>query len=285
MSLADFKAERPERATACARTSPTRSSGSADLVTDAKGTATVKVSYPDSLTTWRVTARAVTEDTRLGAAVARTTTTKDVIVRVATPRFLTEGDTVTVPVVAHNYLPESKHVQREADGDGCHGDGHDTPTAPLQVDIPSQGREPQQLDLRREHGGPGGVHRRRVRVGHRQRRRAVHLPVLPYGLVRENGVSGTRHRDGGTDRARSTFPTPPTRRPAPSRCRSRRRWPGTMLGAVDYLTGYPYGCTEQTLSSFLPNLLVMRTLSSLKIPATERTALAEPLRDGRPATG
>ena len=39
----------------------------ADLVTDASGTATVKVAYPDALTTWRVTARAVTTDTRVGA--------------------------------------------------------------------------------------------------------------------------------------------------------------------------------------------------------------------------
>ena len=29
-----------------------------------------------------------------------------------------------------------------------------------------------------------------------------------------------------------------------------------MLGALDFLTSYPYGCTEQTLSSFVPNLLV-----------------------------
>ena len=45
---------------------------------------------------------------------------------------------------------------------------------------------------------------------------------------------------------------------------------GSVLGALDFLTDYPYGCTEQTLSSFLPNLLVTRALTELKLAPTER---------------
>ncbi|HEX2268979.1 MAG TPA: hypothetical protein VHH35_05575, partial [Pyrinomonadaceae bacterium] len=39
---------------------------------------------------------------------------------------------------------------------------------------------------------------------------------------------------------------------------------GTMFGALDYLTTYPYGCTEQTMSSFLPNVVVSHTLKEFK---------------------
>jgi len=35
---------------------------------------------------------------------------------------------------------------------------------------------------------------------------------------------------------------------------------------LDYLAGYPYGCTEQTMSRFLPSLMVMRTLQEQNIP-------------------
>jgi uncharacterized protein YfaS (alpha-2-macroglobulin family) len=45
---------------------------------------------------------------------------------------------------------------------------------------------------------------------------------------------------------------------------------GSLLGALDFLTSDPYGCTEQTLSSFLPNLLVTRALTELKLAPTER---------------
>jgi alpha-2-macroglobulin len=39
---------------------------------------------------------------------------------------------------------------------------------------------------------------------------------------------------------------------------------GTLFGALDYLTGYPYGCVEQTMSSFLPNVIVAQVLRQVK---------------------
>ncbi|HEX5833752.1 MAG TPA: hypothetical protein VFY34_07860, partial [Pyrinomonadaceae bacterium] len=38
---------------------------------------------------------------------------------------------------------------------------------------------------------------------------------------------------------------------------------GALFGALDYLTSYPYGCTEQTMSSFLPNIVVAQTLKDI----------------------
>ncbi len=48
---------------------------------------------------------------------------------------------------------------------------------------------------------------------------------------------------------------------------------GSLFGALDFLTAYPYGCTEQTVSSFFPNLAVVRALDELKIAPTERVRL------------
>ncbi len=50
---------------------------------------------------------------------------------------------------------------------------------------------------------------------------------------------------------------------------------GSLLGALDDLVNYPYGCTEQTVSSFVPNLLVMRALDQLKLAPTERMSLLD----------
>jgi hypothetical protein len=36
-----------------------------------------------------------------------------------------------------------------------------------------------------------------------------------------------------------------------------------MLDALPYLIDYPYGCTEQTMSRFLPAVITMKTLRDL----------------------
>ena len=41
---------------------------------------------------------------------------------------------------------------------------------------------------------------------------------------------------------------------------------GSLFSALDYLTSYPYGCTEQTMSSYLPNVIVAETLKQFKVP-------------------
>jgi uncharacterized protein YfaS (alpha-2-macroglobulin family) len=271
MSLADFKADRPVR-DAVRKDFPDAIFWVADLVTDATGTATVKVGYPDSLTTWRVTARAVTEDTRLGAAVGRTTTTKDVIVRVATPRFLTEGDIVAVPVIAHNYLPESRAFTIGLAATGVTV-AATTPSGPVQAHVPPNGEHRSSWGFNASQVGRASF-TGEASAGADSDKVQTTLPVLPYGLVRENGVSGTvvetAERSAALDVPEASNPAARTVELslAPSLA-------GTMLSAIDFLTAYPYGCTEQTLSSFLPNLLVMRTLTSLKVPATERTAAAD----------
>ncbi len=171
----------------------------ADLVTDARARRTVKVAYPDSLTTWRVTARAVTQDTRLGRPRPRTTTTKDVIVRVATPRFLTEGDTVSVPVVAHNYLPEPKAFEREADGHGRHG-GAGHADGPAAGGDPVAGPAPQQLDVPAPHGGPGGLHRHKPQPAPTATPRNRPFRCFPTASCARSAVSGTPGGDGRAHR-------------------------------------------------------------------------------------
>ena len=82
-----------------------------DVVTGEDGKATVKFDLPENLTTWRATARAVTGDLRVGSIVSRVLSRKNLILRLETPRFMTEGDTVTVSGIVHNYLSSDKAAQ------------------------------------------------------------------------------------------------------------------------------------------------------------------------------
>ena len=53
----------------------------ASVVTGVDGKATVEVVCPDNLTTWRVTARAATRDTKVGQTTAKFLVRKDLLVR------------------------------------------------------------------------------------------------------------------------------------------------------------------------------------------------------------
>jgi len=275
MALADFKADRPDRPRV-RKEFPDTASWAGDVTTDATGSAQVRVDYPDSLTTWRLTARAVTVATDVGVTTTTTTTTKDVILRVVPPRFLTEGDRVSIPAIVHNYLPDMKTVSLSLVADGLTSSGAPPATS---FQIASNGQ--QRVDA--------GYVADRVRsvtiTGTAKTDTAsdalqISLPVLPAGLQRDAGLSGSIV-DAGVRSVDLTIPESANASARSVRLSLAPSLAGTMLGALDYLTSYPWGCTEQTLSSFVPNLVVLRAMSQLKLAPTERLqALDRQVADG-----
>ena len=74
------------------------------------GHARVEFNFPDALTTWRTTIRAMTDDGKAGGVVTRVLVRKNLIVRLAAPRFFSQGDETVLRVIAHNYLETAKDV-------------------------------------------------------------------------------------------------------------------------------------------------------------------------------
>ncbi len=101
-----------------ARISPTPHTGLPTSKPAAMDARQAQVSFPDSLTTWRATARGVTQDSKVGDARQRTIVRKNLLVTMATPRFFTEGDEVTVPVLVRNYLATEQKVRVSLDAQG-----------------------------------------------------------------------------------------------------------------------------------------------------------------------
>src|SRR5207244_3449641 len=67
--------------------------------------------FPDNLTTWRITSRVITSDTKVGQMTNTVITRKDLLVRMETPRFFQQNDEVTIATVIHNYLNEDKQTK------------------------------------------------------------------------------------------------------------------------------------------------------------------------------
>jgi alpha-2-macroglobulin len=236
------------------------------LVTGPDGKATVKFDLPDNLTTWRATARAVTADTRVGVAVSKVVERKDVIIRVAMPRFLTAGDTVTLSGIVHNYLKADKVTKITIDVGGAK-----LLDAPAQtVTIPSQGEfrvnwrvaAPATGDLKILAKALTDTESDAIETG---------IPIVPRGLKSTRADSFAIPDDDADKVLNFTLPADADPNARTLRVEASPSIAGTLFGALDYLTSYPYGCTEQTMSSFLPNVIVTQALQSVKTATIKDT--------------
>ena len=83
------------------------------LKLDANGKADARITFPPSLTTWHLHCYAINAATQAGDATAETVTTKKLLVRLLSPRFLTERDEAVLSATANNYLSDAEDVMAE----------------------------------------------------------------------------------------------------------------------------------------------------------------------------
>ena len=238
-----------------------------DLVTDAQGRGRIAVTYPDALTTWRLTARAITEDTRAGTGHRphhdhegpdRPRRSR----RASSPKAMKWWCRRMV----HNYQPEARTASVTMQATGLEPVGAHTATSGVARE---RRRAARRLALRRE------VASARPRSPPRRRPKATPMRLNCRCRCCRSAFAA---RPARADRSSAPVKRPPTvNMPETSNPAARSiaialapSLAGSLLGALDFLTDYPYGCTEQTVSSFLPNLLVTRALTELKLVPTER---------------
>ncbi len=240
--------------------------------TDASGRASIAVQLPDNLTSWRATARAISADTRVGEATYNIKVAKELTLRLQTPRVVTEGDAVTFTAVTHNYSAAPLDVTVRMRVTGL--EMKDPPEHKIRLEAGAAESVAWQLAA----PWPGTA---RVTVtaigGTLSDGMEMSLPVIPFarervdyrtGMASGGEKSETLDLDGAAGDSVLTVRVSPT-------------LSGTMLGSLDYLIDYPHGCTEQTMSSFLPDVLVSRTMADLGMARRGRTqALPEMVRAG-----
>lgn len=230
-----------------------------DVVTGADGKATVKFNLPENLTTWRATARAVTGDLRVGSIVSRVLSRKDLILRLETPRFMTEGDVVTISGIVHNYLDADKAAQIKLEVAGANL----LDTAEQTVTVSKDGE--QRIDWRVTASQLGEATLiATAKTNIESDGVELKLPVIPQGLKRTRGSAAAMIGEADERTFTLDLPAEVDARARTLRIEAAPSIAGAMFGALDYLTGYPYGCVEQTMSSFLPNVIVAQTLKDVK---------------------
>ncbi len=229
-----------------------------DVKTDANGVATIPITYPDSLTTWRATARAATTVNQFGMATSTTRTKKPLIVRLEGPRFFVVGDRVTISAVIDNNTDAAMRVRPSLVAGGL--EIADPSKAPATVDVPANGESRVDWQVVVAQAGTA-----RLNVTGRGETFSDAMeksfPIYEHGIDKLIAKSGRMRGDDAVIKLEL-----PAARRAGSTDFSIQVTPSmavTMLDALPYLIDYPYGCTEQTMSRFLPAAIVARTLRSI----------------------
>ena len=241
------------------------------LTTDFNGEATVTITLPDNLTRWRMTAKATTADTQVGEAVTTIVTQQDVLIRPLLPRILTAGDSLQLTGLLHNNTdqPQGLAVTLQEAG----STSKLSITAPITQTLLLEPGEVRavgwsvtaveagisEIIMTAHHNAshPSGINLTGIAdsVQHPLEIQPLAIPNVDVEIGQFTGAHTANIALPDDAMEMSTI-----------NIRLSRSIAGSMLDGLNDLTGYPYGCVEQTMSKAFPNAVVGRALNQLGIP-------------------
>jgi hypothetical protein len=252
------------------------------VLTGADGRAQVSFAWPDNLTTWRLTSRGATEGTLVGRMVEKVLVTKPLVARLAGPRAFVAGDQGTlVSGVTNRTAAPLTGVEESLEA-----------TGPVQLggkgarraDLPAHGESRGEWPVVVREGPaaadslPAASFRFRARSKVDGDALETQVPVLPRAVpLRPHGAGVLTAAEADVpvalpaDLVRAGSELTLELSPSPA---------AMALRALDYLSAYPWGCTEQTANAVrsVTDLLAVAQRLGVELPGWK-----DPDRTLRPA--
>ncbi|MDW8322298.1 MAG: alpha-2-macroglobulin family protein, partial [Armatimonadota bacterium] len=238
------------------------------ILTDSNGEAQVRFPMPENLTEWRATARAVTADTAVGTVRSYAKTFKPLLVRLQTPRFLTQGDRSVIAGVVHNYTEKTQDVQVSLQ---VSGSARIVEGQRRRITLSPQGQASVEWTVQAGAAGDA-LFTLTARSADEFDGMELKVPVYTRGVPRliasASLVEKAVEKQFNVAAARVPGSLKAVVRVAPS-------WFGTAIGALDEILTYPYGCVEQTVHPMLSALRVLEVMDALGLQDAERRQRAQ----------
>lgn len=219
------------------------------ITTDTKGRATITFKLPDNLTTWKATAIAHTKESLVGAGDTEFLETKHVILRPVRPRFGVIGDKAILGAIVHNGTEHTQEFTVSLKGTGFEGS-----VKPQTVSVPAEGKVKVNFPVTFLPMEKAEFAFRAQSQGFEDEVRES-IPLLPFGIEETVATAGM------TENATEEHIFVPVREEVSGLVAEATLSPtlATYLPrGLQYLVQFPYGCAEQTTSSFLPNIAVAK---------------------------
>ena len=245
------------------------------VVAGRDGKASVDLVLPDNLTAWRATATAITADTKVGMGRSSKPSSKPLQVALTLPRTLSVGEEARAIALVRNLsgLPINGKIRLEVQN------GHFTGSPEGSFNLQDQGEYRFALPLFSDQTGSMTV---TARVEGGGLKDAERQKVTVLDQLVPASMSGSVVLEGGAQTF--TLPVPPgAKGDAALVLTPVGNLEHLATPSLPYLIGFPYGCVEQTLSSFVPNLLVADLIKQGAMPDLDWKKLADldrNIRDG-----
>lgn len=224
--------------------------------TDAQGSASVSLNMPDNLTSWRATAVGVSDQTDVGMATQNVVVAKPLMVRLQGPRYMVAGDRQQVAAIVTNHSGRDADVRVSLQPTGF----STRDRLEQSVSVGNDQTASVSWDLSTAKAGRGVLVAKAWIAGGATDGVQQIIQIQPHARqVRYRGagdVAGSaavqvvRRNDADPAAGGVKLSISPTI--------------GTSVyNALDELINYPYGCVEQTMSRFLPAMVVGRSLEGV----------------------
>jgi uncharacterized protein YfaS (alpha-2-macroglobulin family) len=236
----------------------------ADFVTDENGEGVVKADLPDNLTTWTLTGKGVTgADTLVGESTVEIVSTKPLLVRPVAPRFFVVNDEARLGMIVQNNTNQSLEVATRFEAEGLTVEPVNEAKLTVEAgerikveyDVVVEDAEAAKLTMGAKSSDYGDAV-------------AFELPVYRFSTPETVATVGILEEDGtrteGIALPQSYDPTQ-----GDLTVHVDGSLAGGMRDGLDYLEHFPYECTEQTVSRFLPNVFTYRALTELGVDNPE----------------
>lgn len=233
-----------------------------NLITDKKGQVHLQLTVPDTLTTWRLTVKAHTPSVAVGSTVHKIKVRKDLMARLITPPFFTQGDYTVLTLFLHNETSKSQKVKTLLKVGG------------LRLLSPSYARvtlAPGQegkvdYSVKAEVAGTARLLASALAESGLQDAVQLSLPVLPHGIEKRIVFSGESEKTLSRNFLLPDGIIPEATKGSVTLSGSTA---GVILQALDYLHSTYYGTSENVVGWFLPDMTVAMVFRELGITLKE----------------
>jgi len=223
-----------------------------ELVTDKNGKITTNFKMADNITTWKMVAIASDKDGKVGIAESETTAFQSFFVDLDPPKFLTQGDEISLPVQVRNYTDAKQTAKVSmARSDWFSIRGKDN----LNVSVAAGQTENAVFNFRADRSIDEG--KQRVTAVADKGSDAIEKRVT----VRPNGQEVVRPESKvftGGETFAVDFPDTAIKNTQHAELKLYPNLFSHVSEAVDGLLQRPWGCGEQLISSSYPNLMILK---------------------------